>query len=61
MPIDRPSRKLTFDDAIRVWALREQGLLQSRIAAVLDTNQGRISEILTGKRHTGSEEAARRH
>lgn len=54
----KPSRVLTFDDAIAIWRLRREGWLQSRIAAHFDTNQGRISEVLSGKRHPGSEAAS---
>lgn len=51
--------RLTFEDAILIWRLRWNGELQSRIAARLDVNQGRISEVLRGKLHTGSEAVAR--
>jgi len=50
----KPSRKLTFDEAVEVHLLLMDGWLQSRIAAKFDTNSGRISEINTGKRHLGS-------
>lgn len=50
-----PSRKLTFHDAIDIWAMHRQGWIQSRIAAKFDVNQGRISEVLSGKSHLGSE------
>lgn len=46
----RPSRHLTIEDAKRIWQLRREGELQSRIAAELDVNQGRISEVLKGMR-----------
>lgn len=55
-----PSRKLTFADAVEVWKRAWTGELQSRIAAFFDVNQGRISEILNGKKFPGSEDAARR-
>ena len=42
----KPSRVLTFEDAIQVWLMKWDGWLQSRIAAHFDTNQGRISEVL---------------
>lgn len=54
----RPSRKLTKSDAIKVWKLREKGWLQHRIAAEFDVNQGRISEIITGKIFPESREIA---
>lgn len=53
------NRKLTFEDATQVWLMRWSGMYQHDIAAHLGVNQGRISEILTGKRYPGSEGAAR--
>ena len=44
------SRTLTREDAEKVFNLAEQGLAQHQIAAILGCNQGRISEILNGKR-----------
>jgi len=44
----KPSRTLTPDDARTIWQLRKEGEIQSRIAAALDVNQGRISEVLSG-------------
>jgi hypothetical protein len=44
----KPSRHLTIEDAKRIWQLRQEGEIQSRIAAELDVNQGRVSEVLTG-------------
>jgi len=52
--------KLSFDDAVQVWLMRWSGMYQHDIAAHFAENQGRISEILTGKRYLGSETAARR-
>lgn len=46
----QPSRHLTVEDAKLIWRLRREGELQSRIAAMLDVNQGRISEVLSGLR-----------
>jgi len=46
-----PSRHLTEEDAIEIWVIRIKcRLYQHRIAAQFLVNQGRISEILTGKR-----------
>lgn len=50
--------RLNFSKAVAVWKMRKAGWLQHRIAARLDVNQGRISEILQGKRFPGSREAA---
>ena len=44
-----PSYRLTKRDAVQVWIMHMKGMLQSRIAAHFDVNQGRISEILNGK------------
>lgn len=55
----RPARILTFQDAVEVWRENWAGEIQSRIAAAFDTNQGRISEILNGHCHPGSEQVAR--
>lgn len=55
----QPAHRLTFDEAVEVWRLHWEGWLNHRIAAKFDTNQGRVSEVLTGKRHPGSEGAAR--
>lgn len=52
--------RLTFEDAILIWRVHWNGELQSRIAARFDVNQGRISEVLSGKLHSGSEAAAGR-
>jgi hypothetical protein len=53
-----PARRLTPEDAAQVWLLHWAGELNHRIAARFDTNQGRISEVLRGKRHPGSEAVA---
>jgi hypothetical protein len=56
----KPSYRLTSADAVEVWRRYWAGEYQNRIAAFFDVNQGRISEIITGKAHCGSEAAARR-
>ena len=43
------SRKLTAQEAADIKKRLAQGELQSRIASAYDVNQGRISEINTGK------------
>ena len=50
----RPCQSLSFEDEVLVHAKLADGWLQSRIAAELDVNGGRISEINTGKLHPGS-------
>lgn len=59
-PMGRPAHVLTFDEAVQVWLMRWDGWIQSRIAAHFDTNQGRISEVLSGERQPGSREEAKR-
>lgn len=47
----RVSNPLTADLAAKIkWLARETKLAQHQIAAKLDLNQGRVSEVLTGKR-----------
>lgn len=53
-------QNLTFEDAVRIWYLLWQGWKQHEIAALYHVNQGRISEIHTGKKFLGSEEEAKR-
>jgi predicted XRE-type DNA-binding protein len=54
----QPPGRLDFKKAVSVWKMRRAGWVQHRIAATLDVNQGRISEVLSGKRFAGSREAA---
>lgn len=46
----KPSRRLSLQDAIEIWQLSVKGWLQHHIAAKLGLNQGRVSEVLSGKR-----------
>lgn len=55
----RPSRQLTFDDAVLIWILTWRGCYKHRIAAYFDVNIARVYEIYQGKRHPESKEAAR--
>lgn len=54
----RPSPQLSFDDAVEVWKRHFLGEAQHHIAQAFGVNQGRISEILNGRRHSGSRDAA---
>lgn len=45
----RPSRQLTRTEVDRIRELLDAGWFQHRIASLFDVNQGRISEIKTGK------------
>ncbi len=56
----RPSRKLTFDDAVQIWFLRLKGGLQHHIAARFGVNPGRIADVLKERRHVGSRQVAER-
>ena len=60
MPRITTSRRLRLSDAIDIWRIRLQGEVQHRIAAKFDVNQGRISEILSGKRFPAAKELAGR-
>lgn len=55
----KPSRRLSFVDAVEIWKLRLRGEFQNRIAALFDVNPGRVNEVLKGHKHPGSEQAAR--
>jgi hypothetical protein len=54
----RQSPRLTLEDAIEVWKRAFLGESQHHIAQAFGVNQGRINEILKGRRHPGSREAA---
>ena len=54
----KPSRKLTFEDAVAIWLRILRGEFLNRIAADYDVNPGRISEVKTGQRLPGSREKA---
>jgi predicted XRE-type DNA-binding protein len=48
----QPSQRLTPEIADQIRRLkRVEGLYNHQIAALLNINQGRVSEVLTGKRH----------
>jgi hypothetical protein len=54
MHTPEPSPHLTFENAKEVWRRYRAGEYQHQIAAFFKVNQGRISEIITGKSHPGS-------
>ena len=56
----RPSRHLTFDDAVQIWVRIYRGEFLNRIAAYYDVNPARISEIKSGLRLPGSRDVALR-
>ncbi len=49
------SPKLTEIMAEKIKALKKRGFMQHDIAAMLEINQGRVSEVLTGKRFNKSQ------
>lgn len=53
-----PTRRLSFEDAVQIWLRYWAGEYQHRIAAAFNVNQGRISEIVNGRRFVGSREIA---
>jgi hypothetical protein len=55
---NNPSYKLTFEDAVMIWLRHWNGEFQNRIAASYDVNPGRVNEVLKGRVHPGSREAA---
>lgn len=50
MRTNRPSYRLTCDDAVVIWHLHWEGEFQNRIAAQFDVNPGRVNEVLKGRR-----------
>jgi plasmid maintenance system antidote protein VapI len=50
---------LTFAEAVICWQLDELGYHQHEIAAFFKVNQRCVHEVLRGKKHVGSKEAAR--
>lgn len=56
----KPTPHVTWDDAVEMHRLRERGFVQHAIAARFGVNQGRVSEVLRGRRHPGSRESALR-
>ncbi len=48
---NEPVTPMCLDVARMIWDLKLQGHKQSRIAAALDVNPGRVAEVLTGQRY----------
>lgn len=57
-PILVQRSSLSFDEAVAVWLMHFEGEKQQIIAAKFGTNGGRIAEILTEKKHEGSQHTA---
>ena len=55
----KPSHRLTFDEAVDVWLALWRGEFKNRIAARYDVNSWRIYDVKNGKLHPGSEQVAR--
>ena len=49
----KPSPPVTPEMAAQIKALKAQGLFHHQIAALFEINQGRVSEVVTGKLHPG--------
>jgi hypothetical protein len=58
MGTQKPTKRLTFADAVAIWRRFWRGEYQHRIAADYDVNQGRINEIIKEQRHKGSRAVA---
>jgi transcriptional regulator with XRE-family HTH domain len=58
MRANATSRHLTLNDAVEIWNRRSAGEAQHKIAAAYDVNQGRISEILSGRRFPAAKRLA---
>ncbi len=55
----RPTRREpNFDESIQIHKLLEQGFYQHEIASMFGYNQGRISDVKTGKKWPTSKQAA---
>lgn len=53
------SSRLTLEDAVAIWHMRQKGMCQHDIAATFRVNPGRVNEVLKGKRFPESERIAR--
>ena len=50
----KSSNRITPEIAAKIkYLVRVMGLFQHQAAALLGINQGRVSEVITGKRHPG--------
>lgn len=56
--VRKPSYRLTFQDAVNIWRRFLDGEFQHRIAASLDVNPARVSEVIKGHKFPGSREIA---
>lgn len=50
----KPSKTLTFDDAVEIWIRYWNGEFQHRIARDFDVNPGRVNEVVKGRLHPDS-------
>ena len=50
--------QLTPDDAVDIWLRHWAGEYQHHIAASYGVNPGRVNDVLKGRKHAGSEQAA---
>ena len=59
MRVGQKSPTLTLEHAVAIWRMRREGLCQHEVAATLKLNQGRVSEVLAGRRFPEAEALAR--
>jgi hypothetical protein len=59
LTLTTPKTKFMFDEAVDVWLRHWSGQHQHHIAADYRINAGRVSEVLTGKKHPGSKQIAK--
>lgn len=53
-----PSHRLTYEEAVQIWLLYWDGHFQNRIAAMFDTNPGRVNDVIKERKHVGSKAEA---
>ncbi len=51
---NKPSYRLTFEDAIQIHLMLLDGWFNNRIAAHFDVNPGRVCDVKYGRLHDGS-------
>jgi len=54
----RPSRSLSFEDAVQIHLMHMNGMFQNRIASAFDVNPGRVNEVVKERKHIGSKAVA---
>ena len=54
----KPSYRLVFEDAVKIWMRFWDGEYQNRIAADYDVNPGRVNDVVKGRRFKDSKAVA---